>query len=231
MDIIENIIRFKDIITQTENTAHRKPGSVLLLAVSKQQSIKLIEKAFYEGIEDFGENYYQEALLKIKQLSHLPIKWHFIGPLQSNKVKGIAQHFDWVHGINRIKIAELLNEHRPSNYKKLQVCLQVNLVEEETKSGIAPGLVKELAKAVSVLPQIQLRGLMTIPPSQNNEENSYQIFHQLYLLMHELNQQLGLSMDTLSMGMSDDLIPAIKAGSTIVRIGQGIFGKRQGKSI
>lgn len=231
MNIGQNIDEVRQIITQAELSAHRVPGSVLLLAVSKQQNSDAIKEAFQHGITNFGENYYQEAHEKITKLIYLPIFWHFIGPIQSNKTKGIAAHFDWVHSVNRIKIAELLNEYRPPNLAPLNVCLQVKLVEEETKSGISIDMTGELALAVSKLPHLKLRGLMTIPPPQKDQEKQYQLLLQLKQLMHSLNQKFNLNMDTLSMGMSDDLVPAIKAGSTIVRIGRSIFGQRQGKSI
>lgn len=230
MTISHNIKTIKELITQAECDAHRKPGSVLLLAVSKQQNTAAIAEAFQNGIHHFGENYYQEARDKQEQLKGLPVSWHFIGPIQSNKTKGIAQHFDWVHSINRIKIAQLLNEHRGSETKSLlQVCIQVNLVEEESKSGIPVEEAAELAAAISQLPNLQLRGLMTIPPPQKNPEEQYSLLCTLRELKDSLNQQLNLNMDTLSMGMSDDLIPAIKAGSTIVRIGRALFGERRGK--
>lgn len=213
-------------MTQAELAAHRKPGSVLLLAVSKQQNAEAIAEAFQHGIHHFGENYYQEALDKQDKLKHLPLCWHFIGPIQSNKTKGIAQHFDWVHSINRIKVAQLLNEHRASPLKPLQVCIQINLVEEESKSGISVEEASELALAVSQLPNLKLRGLMTIPPPQKNPQEHYSLLCQLHELKDVLNRQLNLQMDTLSMGMSDDLVPAIKAGSTIVRIGRALFGER-----
>lgn len=230
MNIGNNIATIKELITQTELAAHREPGSVLLLAVSKQQSIEAITLAFEQGQTHFGENYYQEALEKITKLKHLPICWHYIGPIQSNKTKGIAEHFDWVHSVNRIKIAELLSEHRPNNLAPLNVCLQVNLIEEPSKSGIAVEQVNELARAVSQLPNLKLKGLMTIPPPQNNTQEQYQLFLQLTQLMHAINKESGLNMDTLSMGMSDDLVPAIQAGATIIRIGRAIFGERQGKT-
>jgi PLP dependent protein len=229
MTISHNIQTIKELITQAELNAHRDPGSVLLLAVSKQQSAAAIIEAFHHGVSHFGENYYQEARDKQEQLKDLPLYWHFIGPIQSNKTKGIAQHFDWVHSINRVKIAQLLNEHRGSDTKALQVCIQINLIEEESKSGIAVEEAAELAAAISQLPNLKLRGLMTIPPPQKNPEEQYSLLCALRELKDRLNQELDLHMDTLSMGMSDDLVPAIKAGSTIVRIGRALFGERRGK--
>jgi pyridoxal phosphate enzyme (YggS family) len=202
-----------------------------LLAVSKQQSIAMISEAYKAGITDFAENYFQEAEEKITRLKDLSICWHFIGPVQSNKTKGIASLFSWVHSIDRIKIARLLSEHRPLNLPPINVCLQINLCAEQTKAGVASEQATDLAFAVSQLPHVTLKGLMTIPPPPTNEEEQYQLFLRLNHLMHSINQELNLNMDTLSMGMSDDLIPAIKAGSTIVRIGRALFGERKGITI
>lgn len=226
MSLKQNLNQIRQLITQTEMENNRKPGSVLLLAVSKKQSIEAIIEAFELGVHNFGENYYQEALTKINALKDLPICWHFIGPIQSNKTKGIATHFSWVHSVNRIKIALQLNEYRSPLMAPLNVCLQINLVDEETKSGILPEQATELALAINQLPHLKLKGLMTIPPPSKNPQEQYNLLVQLNHLMHSINQESGLTMDTLSMGMSDDLIPAIKAGSTIVRVGQAIFGAR-----
>lgn len=229
MSLEQNLEHVRKLITQAAEVSNRKPNSILLLAVSKNQNIEAITQAFQLGVSNFGENYYQEALLKINTLKNLPISWHFIGPIQSNKAKGIATHFHWVHTINRIIIARLLNEFRPSSLPPLNVCLQINLVAEETKSGINAEEAKDLALAVSRLPNLRLKGLMTIPPPLKNPQQQYNILLQLKELMHSINLESGLKMDTLSMGMSDDLIPAIKAGSTIVRIGRAIFGERKDK--
>ncbi|KTC79038.1 YggS family pyridoxal phosphate-dependent enzyme [Legionella cherrii] len=227
MSLQHSLNQIKQLITQTELECGRKPGSVLVLAVSKQQSIEAIRELFQLGITHFGESYFQEAQSKINALKNLPICWHFIGPIQSNKTKGIATLFDWVHSISRLKIANYLNEYRPSNLDPLNICLQINLVDEETKSGIPPEHAAELALAVSQLPHLKLRGLMTIPPPHKEMQAQYDLFIQLNQLMHSLNQELGLDMDTLSMGMSHDFVPAIKAGATIVRVGQALFGERQ----
>lgn len=227
MDLKLNITQIKKIIAEAEMASNRKPGSVLLLAVSKQQNVDAIAKAFELGIINFGENYFQEAQHKIHRLRDLPICWHFIGPIQSNKTKGITCYFDWVHSINRLKVATLLNEYRPENLPPLNVCIQINLVDEQTKSGTLPEHAAELAMNISQLPRLKLRGLMTIPPPQTDEKEQYQIFLRLNQLLCTLNQKLGLKMDTLSMGMSDDIVPAIQAGSTIVRVGRAIFGERK----
>ena len=220
MSIRQNIAQVKELITQAELSAQRPNGSVLLLAVSKQQSAEAINTAYQLGISDFGENYFQEAKRKITLLKNTNIRWHFIGPIQSNKAKGIAASFSWVHSLDRWNIAQQLNKYRSDSLTPLNVCIQVNLTHEETKAGVSPEEAQELVLAVSQLPKLKLRGLMTIPPPLKNEIEQYKLFQQLADLMNSLNTQLDLKMDTLSMGMSDDLIPAIKAGSTIVRIGQ-----------
>jgi PLP dependent protein len=227
MNLQENLKHIKQLITQAALESGRNPDDILLLAVSKQQSIEAMTQVFKLGIHHFGESYFQEAQQKISALKDLSIFWHFIGPIQSNKTKGIAHHFDWVHSIDRIKIAQLLNEHRPIELEPLNVCLQVNLVNEETKSGVSPKEIAELALAVKKLPQLKLRGLMTIPPQQNDPQMQYHLFMQLHEQLKSLNQRLELKMDTLSMGMSDDLVPAIRAGATIIRIGRALFGERQ----
>lgn len=229
MNLQHNLNQIQQRIRQTELECGRNANEVLLLAVSKQQSAESIAQLFKLGVSDFGENYFQEAQEKINTLKDLPIRWHFIGPIQSNKAKNIAHNFNWVHSINRLKIAQLLSEHRPSNLPPLNVCLQVNLIPEETKSGINPEEAIELALAVSQLPHLKLKGLMTIPPPEHDSQKQYELFMQMSRLLKSLNQQLDLNMDTLSMGMSDDLVPAIKAGATIVRIGRAIFGEREKK--
>lgn len=228
MSLITRLNSIKQLIHTAELNCGRKPNSVTLLAVSKNQSIEAVSEAYNYGLHDFGENYYQEALPKINALAHLTIHWHFIGPIQSNKVAGIAKHFDWVHSIDRIKIAELLNDKRKAHQTPLNVCIQINQLAESSKSGVAPEKAGDLALMISKLPHLKLCGLMTIPPPSTNEEQQYQIFLQLNQLMHNLNQQLDLNMDTLSMGMSDDFNQAIRAGSTIIRIGRAIFGERIG---
>lgn len=227
INIEQNIQQVRQRINQTELASGRQLDSVLLLAVSKQKSIADIHEAFRCGVTHFGENYLQEAQAKIKSLAHLPLCWHFIGPLQSNKAKSIASLFHWVHSINQLKIAQLLNQYRGNLSSPLQVCLQIKLVPEKNKTGIIINEAAELAYLVSQLPNLRLRGLMTIPPPMSNAEQQFQLFAELKQLLLNLNQQLNLTMDTLSMGMSDDLIPAIRAGATIVRIGRAIFGERE----
>lgn len=230
MTIEQNIDHIKELMHQTESSSHRKPGDVILLAVSKNQSIDSIKKAFDHGITHFGENYLQEALIKMDSLQEVPVHWHFIGPIQSNKAKKIATTFSWVHSIDRIKIASLLNEHRKTMATPLNVCVQINLLGEVSKSGLSPKEADEVLKAISLLPHLNLRGLMLIPPPLTSIAEQYQVFLKMKQLFDELNARLKLNMDTLSMGMSDDFIPAIKAGSTLIRIGQAIFGLREGAS-
>jgi PLP dependent protein len=203
----------------------RKQDEVHLLAVSKRQNIEAIMAAYEAGQHDFGENYVQEALEKIQQLAHLPLTWHLIGALQSNKTAEVAQSFAWVHSVDRFKIAQRLSQQRPPHLPPLQICLQVNIDEQATKSGCQVNELSDLVKAILPLPHIVLRGLMIIPQAQN-----YQAFTQLAHIRQQLlatipalNSQV---FDTLSMGMSDDLEQAIAAGSTMVRVGTAIFGQR-----
>lgn len=226
MVLYQNLNQVQQKIHLAEQASGRKVGSILLLIVTKKQTIEAIRELTRFGVSHFGESYFQEAQKKINALKNLPLYWHFIGPIQSNKTKGIAQSFSWVHSLSHFKIALQLNEARPPNLEPLNVCLQIKLIEENTKSGIRPEDAATLALAVSQLPHLKLRGLMTILPPQQNPQKQYDLFLQLKQLMHLLNQELGLTMDTLSMGMSDDLVPAINAGATIVRIGRAIFAER-----
>jgi len=201
--------------------------TVKLVAVSKTQTSAALREAYAAGQTAFGENYLQEAINKQNELSDLNIEWHFIGPIQSNKTQLIAQHFEWVHGVDRLKIAQRLNDAR-INSKPLQICLQVNISDELTKSGISPELLSALAKEVSQLPNIKLRGLMTIPEPTSDIETQRSQLTKMRELLNHLNQQ-GHQLDTLSMGMSNDYMIAIEEGATIVRIGSAIFGARPPK--
>jgi len=203
----------------------RKQDEVQLLAVSKRQNIEAIMAAYEAGQHDFGENYVQEALEKIQQLAHLPLIWHLIGALQSNKTAEVAQNFAWVHSVDRFKIAQRLSQQRPQHLPPLNICLQVNIDNQDTKSGCQVNELSDLVNAILPLPNVVLRGLMIIPQAQN-----YQAFTQLAHIRQQLlatipalNSQV---FDTLSMGMSDDLEQAIAAGSTMVRVGTAIFGQR-----
>jgi len=198
---------------------------VTLVAVSKTQSAERLREAFHCGLSQFGENYVQEALDKQALLLDLPIEWHFIGPLQSNKTKWVAEHFAWVHSIDRLKLAERLSAQRPSNLPPLQVCIQVNVSEEESKSGIDPRDLLPLAQGIEALPNLQLRGLMAIPEPTENEVLLRSRFAQLRRLKNALEKE-GIILDTLSMGMSADYEIAIEEGSTLIRVGSALFGHR-----
>lgn len=205
--------------------AHRDKESIELLAVSKGFSANAVCEAYQAGQLAFGESYLQEAMKKIELTRDLPLQWHFIGPVQRNKTRAIATHFAWVHSIDRLNIAERLSAQRPSPLPPLNVCIQVNVSEEDSKSGIAPAELTKLAQDVARLPHLKLRGLMTIPAPSEGLEAQRIPFFRLRELMHHMNMQ-GLALDTLSMGMSHDLYAAIQEGATIVRIGRAIFGER-----
>ena len=212
-------------ITQAEIQYGRKPGSVTLLAVSKGHPVADIEAALAQGQYWFGESYLQDAQPKIEALDDDNIEWHFIGPIQSNKTQAIARYFDWVHSVEREKIARRLSEQRPASLPPLNICIQVNISGEMKKSGVTPDEVQPLAKLVQQLPGLRLRGLMTIPAAEPKREQQRQAFHQLRLLYEQLCAQ-DLPLDTLSMGMSNDLEAAIAEGATIVRVGTAVFGPR-----
>jgi len=204
----------------------RDPAAITLLAVAKQQSATALRELVACGQRDIGENYLQEAAPKMASLASADIVWHYIGQIQSNKTRAIAEHFQWVHTVDRLKIAERLNEHRPPNAQPLNLCLQVKLVDEVGKGGVAPQALGALARGVAQLPRLRLRGLMCIPPPREQYAEQLADFAQCAALLQSLNAA-GLSLDTLSMGMSADLEAAIAAGSTIVRVGTAIFGERQ----
>jgi len=197
----------------------------MLLAVSKTFSSDMVREAYRAGQTCFAESYVQEALGKIAALQDLDIKWHYIGPIQSNKTRAIAENFAWVHSVDRLKIAERLSEQRPAHLPPLQVCMQVNISREKTKSGVLPNEASGLAHATAKLPGLILRGLMAVPAPSDEPAALRRPFAQLRKLRDDLNRQ-GLELDTLSMGMSHDFPAAIAEGATIVRIGTAIFGKR-----
>ncbi|MES2682077.1 MAG: YggS family pyridoxal phosphate-dependent enzyme [Pseudomonadota bacterium] len=205
--------------------AGRRRASVQLLAVSKTKPASDIAAVAALGQQAFGENYVQEALPKIASLAALVLEWHHIGPIQSNKTAEIAAHFNWAHGVERLKIAQRLAAQRPADLPPLQICLQVNVSGEGSKSGCAPDETLALAKAISALPNLKLRGLMCLPAPGTTEVDPRAGFRQLRQLF-KLCNNAGLQMDTLSMGMSDDLEAAIAEGSTLVRVGSAIFGSR-----
>jgi pyridoxal phosphate enzyme (YggS family) len=203
----------------------RDPAAVALLAVAKTFPAAAIREAYAAGQRRFGENYVQEALAKQQELADLDLEWHFIGPLQSNKTRPVAEHFAWVHTIERLKIAERLAEQRPAHLPPLNVCVQVNVSGETSKSGCAPDAAPTLCRAVAALPGLKLRGLMAIPEPTEDSALARRRFASLRALRDALNAE-GLALDTLSMGMSHDLEDAILEGATLVRVGTAIFGER-----
>ena len=205
--------------------AGRRPDEVTLLAVSKTFGADAVQAAHAAGQTAFGENYIQEAVQKITELRHLPLEWHCIGPIQSNKTRLVAEHFDWVHTVDRLKIAQRLSEQRPSNLPPLQVCIQVNVDGGDNKSGVSPADALALAQAVAVLPNLRLRGVMSIPEPASDFIASQAVLARVKAVFDALNAA-GLGLDTLSMGMSADLEAAVHAGSTMVRVGSAIFGGR-----
>ena len=224
--IENNLTQVKHRIQAAAESNDRVYNKITLLAVSKKHSLEKINLAYAAGQRHFGENYAQEALDKIEKSAHEDIIWHFIGPIQSNKAKAIAQHFDWVHAVDRLKIAQKLSEHRPKSLKPLNLCIQVNINKEENKSGVFPEDALNLAKEITIFPNIVLRGLMAIP-KKNRQMESISPFAQMQKLFEQfLSDPLFSEMDTLSMGMSDDLEDAIKHGANCVRIGTAIFGER-----
>jgi len=224
--LADNLLTIGASIKKNAECYQRKTEDIQLLAVSKRQSKEKIEEAFKLGQKSFGENYVQELLEKYQQLSHLGIEWHFIGPLQSNKTKAIAETVNWVHTINRLKIAERLNRQRPQGLPPINVCIQVNISNEASKAGVLANDVEALATKIIKLPQLKLRGLMAIPAPQTDFNKQRDAFAKLALLKHELNKK-GFQLDTLSMGMSGDSEAAIAEGATIIRIGTRIFGTRE----
>jgi len=227
--IQRNLSAVREQIATAAHHAARDPESVRLLAVSKTFGAEAVIEAALHGQLAFGENYLQEALDKMAEVRatrrDLPLEWHFIGPIQSNKTRPIAEHFDWVHSVDREKIAQRLAEQRPTGMPPLNICLQVNVSGEASKSGVAPEELERLAHAIYGLPRIALRGLMAIPEAITSTERQREPFRRLRLQFDALREQ-GILLDTLSMGMSADKEAAIAEGATTVRIGSGIFGKR-----
>ena len=229
MSISENLQLVQHRIANSAQAADRDPASIILLAVSKTFDAQAVLTAAQAGQRAFGENYVQEAIDKISATRELnpdlQLEWHFIGPIQSNKTRQIAEHFDWVHSVDRLKIAQRLSEQRPVDMPPLQICLQVNVSGEATKSGLEPDALLELARVVNTLPNLRLRGLMAIPEPTEDVEQQRAAFAKLRLMQNDL-QAVGIQTDTLSMGMSADMDAAIAEGATIVRIGTAIFGGR-----
>ena len=223
--IASNLQAVRTEIERSASQSGRFADEVKLLAVSKTFPSNMLREAYQAGQRDFAENYVQEALDKMVMLQDLAIAWHFIGPVQSNKTRAIAENFAWVHSVDRLKIAERLSEQRPAHLSPLQICLQVNVSNEESKSGVASDEVAELVYELAKLPNLKLRGLMAIPAPSDDVEAQRLGFVQLRKLRDQLNQQ-GLQLDTLSMGMSHDFAAAIAEGATMLRIGTAIFGER-----
>lgn len=209
--------------------AGRDPAAIALLAVSKLQPAAALASAWEQGQRDFGESYVQEALPKLDALAGRPATWHFIGALQSNKSREVAEHFQWMHTLDRDSLARRLSEQRPAGLPPLQVCLQVNVSNESSKGGVMPERVPKLAAAVAAFPRLRLRGLMAIPAPAQDFDSQRKPFKMLHELLADL-QQHGHAVDTLSMGMSEDLEAAIMEGATVVRIGTAIFGARPPKT-
>ncbi|MGU9858145.1 YggS family pyridoxal phosphate-dependent enzyme [Pseudomonas sp. LF245] len=220
--IADNIELVSQRIRAAADAAQRDASSIHLLAVSKTKPAQAVREAYAAGMRDFGENYLQEALGKQAELTDLPLSWHFIGPIQSNKTRAIAENFAWVHSVERLKIAQRLSEQRPADLPPLNICIQVNVSGEASKSGCTPADLPALAQAISALPRLKLRGLMAIPEPTDDRAAQDAAF----ATVRELQAGLNLPLDTLSMGMSHDLESAIAQGATWVRIGTALFGAR-----
>jgi pyridoxal phosphate enzyme (YggS family) len=225
ISVSANLAQVRKRIELAVLAAGRPANEVTLLAVSKTMPAQAVREAYNAGQLAFGENYIQEGVDKIASLADLPLVWHCIGPIQSNKTKLVAENFDWVHSIDRLKIAERLSAQRPAHLPALQICLQVNVDGGSNKSGVAPTDLLALAQAVAQLPNLQLRGIMTIPEPAENDAAARAVHRQAKRLFDSLNAA-GLKLDTLSMGMTGDLEAAIAEGSTCVRVGTAIFGQR-----
>ena len=226
--LTERLTQIRAQITKAEHGYQRLANSVTLLAVSKTRPVEDIKEALTAGQHDFGENYLQDALPKISALANTDICWHFIGPIQSNKTRAIAENFHWVHSVDRLKIAQRLSQQRPDNLPPLNICLQVNVSQDPAKAGIKIDEALNLARKIHTLPQLKLRGLMTLPTQATDFAQQREPFQRLRMLYEELQQQ-GIELDTLSMGMTGDMQAAIAEGATLVRIGTAIFGSRSPK--
>ena len=226
----DNLLNIKNEIAEIAKKCERDPNTIQLIAVSKTKPVEQVIEAINAGQLAFGENYVQEGVEKIqyfeKNMPNNDLIWHFIGPLQSNKSKLVAEHFDWMHTIDRLKIAQRLNDQRPKDMAKLNVLIQVNISQEASKSGVKPEEVADLVKQIVALPNLNLRGLMAIPEIENDYDKQLNVFTKMQQLLQSLQKDYPF-MDTLSMGMSGDMQAAIVAGSTMVRIGTAIFGARQ----
>lgn len=226
-NMAQAVAALMESIREAEHEFGRPEGSVALLAVSKYRSPGEIRAAAAGGQADFGENYVQEALPKIRALEDLPLRWHFIGPIQSNKTRDIALNFQWVHSVDRAKIARRLDADRPDGEPPLEVCIQMNIDAEDTKSGVGPEALRDLAAEVAALPRLRLRGLMALPAPTGEFGAQRRPFRRLREHLEQLNSA-GFALDTLSMGTTADLRAAIAEGSTLIRVGTGLFGPRPG---
>ena len=224
--VTENLRKIRDLLAAAAVEAGRSPGDVHLLAVSKKQPLDKIIAAADAGQRDFGENIVQEGIEKVTELAERGLCWHFIGHLQSNKSRFVAEHFDWVHSVHKVKTARRLSEQRPESLGELNVCIQVNIDDEVSKSGAAPDDVRDVAHEIATMPRLRLRGLMCLPAIRETLEEQRVPFARTRELAESLVRD-GLDMDTLSMGMSDDFHAAIMEGATIVRIGTAVFGPRE----
>jgi len=221
----DNISKLLERVRRSSQKSQFGNSDILVVAVSKTRSAADIRAAHQCGLTDFGENYLQEALDKISDLPDLPLNWHFIGPVQSNKTRPIAEHFHWVHGVDREKVARRLHEQRPAQLPPLQVCIQVNISGEQSKSGVPPEQLAALAGAIGSLPRLKLRGLMGMPAVDASARRRRRDFRALREHLQAL-RTVAPDLDTLSMGMSDDFETAIAEGATIIRVGTAIFGPR-----
>jgi hypothetical protein len=223
--IAANLQSVRAEIAAAATAAGRSVDCVTLVAVSKGHGAERVRAAAACGSTDFGESYLQEALPKIDALRELPLSWHFIGRIQANKSAAIAAHFHWVHGVDRLKVAERLSAQRPHYAPPLQLCIQVNIAGERGKAGVDPASALELARSVGALPRLRLRGLMCILPAGQSAQDNAHAFHALALLLQQINAQGG-ALDALSMGMSSDYREAIQQGATLIRVGTALFGPR-----
>jgi PLP dependent protein len=224
-NLTAHVNRVRAQITKAAEAAGRDPASITLIAVSKAKSAESVREAATAGVTDFGENYLKEALGKLDQLTDVAARWHFIGGLQSNKTRAVAERFDWIHSVDRLAIARRLSEQRPFHAPPLNVCLQVALVPEPGKGGVPPAETGDLARRCAELPRLKLRGLMCVPPPEADPRAQRAVFARLREMRDALKAE-GLDLDTLSMGMSGDFEAAIAEGATHVRIGTAIFGNR-----
>ena len=224
--VTENFRKIQDLLAKAAVEAGRNPEDIRLLAISKKKPVASILEAASAGQRDFGENFVQEGLRKMEEAGRDDLIWHFVGHLQANKTRPVAESFHWVHTVDRLKIAERLSRQRPHDAGDLNVCIQVNIDEEASKAGISAANVPQLAQAVSVLPRLRLRGLMCIPAVRRDIAEQRRPFAKMKMLIDSL-QESGISLDTLSMGMTADYVAAVQEGATLVRIGTALFGARE----